>query len=145
MAVTLSSPRPNGVPNPFGPPYAREIVFWRLVGHALLLGGIMGLISLGFMNVIEKIPELWLGHSYPEERYDFVQGDWFWIFIMAVAGIFVGILRYCFNMHDDLDGFLDEIKHQYVDVSHAPQALIVSLISLAGITNLSRFIFVVTV
>lgn len=40
---------------PEQPAFAADVIFWKIVALGIILGGSMGLLGLGFMNVIDEV------------------------------------------------------------------------------------------
>ena len=73
--------------------------------------------------------------KYPCDKYqnmDYYGGSTRWIFIVAVTGTIVGLIRAFTNYPDDMAGLFKEIYHYRVDPTWAPLTLLLSAISLAG-------------
>ena len=76
--------------DPNAVPVTRTREFWILVGYAAVLGAITGLIAYAFIAIVELTTEL----LWPETTdYGFLSGEPWWILLMGVAGLVVGILR----------------------------------------------------
>lgn len=119
---------------PEQPPFAQEVTFWEMGFIAAVLGGIMGVAALAFMNIIDEIPKRWTDTDDFKDPEDggFYQGKVYWIYITTGTGLVVGVLRWLSSYPSDLPGFFKEVNSCHVEPKHAPMTLLLSAISIAG-------------
>jgi len=121
----------------FGQPFALGIAFWRGAFISILIGGLMGLVGLGFFNAFEKGFETWIGESYKEHLSHAVydkpwKGESWWVGIMTAGGFLIGCIKAvpCFHIPTKADGLFAEVKDKHVDPKEAPGILTISCLSL---------------
>lgn len=134
--------------------FARDLNFWKAFSISTVLGAVMGLTTLGFMNITDKIPRLWANGGPTTTTDDFfVCGDcnqlngcycdkylncqWYagniyWTIITTGTGFLVGLLRFLVGYPENMPGLLEEILHYRVNPQWAPYTIVISAISLAG-------------
>ena len=59
---------------PEQPPFAKNILFWKMAINAAVMGVLLGLAGVVFINIIDKVPELWSDFS-SHEGYDFEEEE----------------------------------------------------------------------
>ena len=115
--------------------------FWKVSFISVFLGAIMGLIGLGFLNIITQVPLYWVGKdsfSVPKS-FNLYQGKLHWIVIPTIAGLTVGILRYLVSYPETSEAagnLFKEINACYVDYRHSFSTLLISVVSLSYGANL---------
>jgi H+/Cl- antiporter ClcA len=133
--------------------FARDYNFWKAFTLSAVLGAFLGLCTLVFMNIADKIPRVWVnGGPTTTDNDFFICGDcsvktcvcnkfqncqWYegkleWIAITASAGFVVGCIRFFSAYPDNLPGLFQEIQAFHVDPTWAPYTIVLSAISLAG-------------
>jgi len=153
----------KGVQGAMPPPaaFARDKNFWKSFMISCSLGAILGLATLVFMNVTDKIPKIWANNGYATKNDDyftcpcdnnsiqtilsstecvcnkysncnFYGGQLYWAIITTSAGLLIGLIRYSVNYPDDLPGLFQEIHSYHVNYKWAPFTILLSAISLAG-------------
>ena len=100
---------------------------------SILMGCATGVCALGVLNTVTKVPELWLGDKYYNDKSNlgFACGKSWWIVVPMVTGFLVGSLRY-FVMPEKPKGFLSEVIAQHVDLKNVPWVVICTVVSLMG-------------
>lgn len=101
----------------------------------------MGLIGLGFMNIINQLPLYWVGNDtfLIAESFNLYQGKLYWIVIPTNAGISTGILRYLVSYPETSEAagnLFKEINACYVDYKNSLYTLLISVVSLSYGANL---------
>ena len=133
---------------PIYPGFAKNLVFWKIMGLSVLFGACIGILGLCYMNLINKIPEIWAGMpplnkdfaDFPTcktamDVYGFNAGKGYYVGVTTGAGLVVGILRYIARVPNTQTGFFKEIKDGHVDIRVAPWTFLISTISLMGGAN----------
>ena len=129
---------------PIYPGFAKSLIFWKIMGLSVIFGGIIGFLGLLYMNLINKVPELWAGmpetNKFPPcktamDVYGFNTGQGYYVGVTTGAGLIVGILRYIARVPNTQTGFFKEIKDGHVDLRVAPWTFLISTISLMGGAN----------
>ena len=117
-------------------PFARNPKFWRLCGYAVVIGLFAGTAAWVFTKIVaEGTKVLW-----PDELdYDFLEGEIWWVGVIAGAGLVVGLLRRLTKVPEDVDATFPQIERRMVDYKTAPQTVLVSAISLIGGASLGPF------
>lgn len=116
--------------------YAKDRAFWLTMGRALVIGLMAGAGALAFTQLVRLGTDL----LWPDDQaVDWFSGDWWWIVILTLAGVIVGVLRKATRIPDDLDGSLTIVQSASVDRRTALPAIAVSLISLIGGASLGPF------
>jgi len=128
---------------PEQPPFAKNKLFWKLAVNALVMGLLLGLASVVFINIIDEVPKIWSdvdtrgGYDFEEEEnVGFNDGKWYWVYVTTGAGFLVGSLRVMMKYPDDLPGFFKEVTDCHVDPTWALPTVLLSAISLGGGANL---------
>lgn len=116
--------------------YARDRTFWRLMGHAAVVGLIAGVAALAFTQLVRLGTEFVWG---TDVQLTFLAGEWWWLAILGGAGVLVGILRMVWRVPEELGGSLTAIQDATVDTSSALPAIAVSAVSLIGGASLGPF------
>lgn len=125
-----------------GPPFAQECSFWKLAAVALLLGGLSGLIALGFFNLFTIIAE----HTWETESYrnNTSHGDldvpghghWIWLITTTLGGLAVGLIKLFWHVcvspfPDNPPGLVTEVSDLKVhEPALAVPLLLCSVVSL---------------
>lgn len=105
------------------------------MGRALLIGVLAGIASLAFTQVVRVGTEL----IWPEDiEYGWLSGELWWIALVGMTGLVVGVLRSTFSV-EDLDGSLTIIQESDIDRSTALPAIGISIVSLIGGASLGPF------
>jgi H+/Cl- antiporter ClcA len=106
------------------------------MGRAVLIGTLAGVAVLAFTQIVRIGTEL----IWPDDiDYGLLGGAWWWVAILGVAGLIVGVLRVVFRIPDDLRGSLGIIQEAAVDRGKALQAIAISIVSLVGGSSLGPF------
>lgn len=151
----------KGIQGDVPPPaaFARDFDFWKAMGFAGVVGALLGLLSLIFLNFADTIPKVWsqLGASVLNDD-DFFRcggcspqnmaagsctctkymncqpysGSLWWILVLFVTGLTVGLMRFFIGYPDDMPGLFKEIHSYHVDPKWAPWTFLLSLVSLSG-------------
>lgn len=117
-------------------PFGRSRSFWRTAAWAVPIGILGGIAALLFSVVVSSGTRL----LWPEEiDYGFGEGQVWWIAVTAAAGLAVALLRRWLRVPAHLPGALEEIRDAKVDHRSAPQAVLVSAVSLIGGASLGPF------
>jgi H+/Cl- antiporter ClcA len=117
-------------------PFARSRDFWRTAAWAVPIGVGGGIAALLFSVVVSSGTRL----LWPDEiDYGLGQGQLWWIAITAGAGLAVALLRRWLRIPANLAGALEEVRDARVDHRSAPQAVLVSAVSLIGGASLGPF------
>lgn len=108
--------------------------FWILMFWSGLLGGLMGLIDAGFLNAVDQIPKEWASCDYSTNVAcgDYYSGRLWWIAVVSVAGCFVGVLEWWFEVPKDVPGIYQEIHECEGNIHWAVVIFFQSCISLSG-------------
>ena len=127
-----ASERYGDVPLPKG--FAQEPRFWSLIFLVSAVGAFMGVVAVGFMNAVDKVPELWVDNGDFDEVKDceYNQGKYYWVFVTTGGGLAVGLLRWFFEYPDSLPGLFRDINDYHVDPKWAPLTFIISAVSLSS-------------
>ena len=123
----------SDLPMPFG--FAQEYRFWLMVFTSMLMGGVMGLAAVGFMNAADYVPKLWAnnGDVFTKSSQCIVNaGQLHWIGITAGTGLIVGLIRYFTAFPPAVAGLFKEINDCHVDSKWSIHTFLISAISLAG-------------
>ena len=116
--------------------FARDRVFWFRMGRAVLIGALAGLAAMAFTQVVRIGTEL----IWPEEvDYGWLGGEPWWLLLLGLTGLIVGVLRGALHVPDDLRGSLGIIQEGAVDRSTALPAIGISIVSLVGGASLGPF------
>lgn len=116
--------------------FARDRTFWDRMGRAVLLGTLAGAAAVAFTQIVRVGTDL----LWPEEiNYDWLGGEWWWVAVLGVTGLLVGVMRVRLGVPDDLAGSLTILREGAVDRSSALQAIGVSVVSLVGGASLGPF------
>ena len=106
------------------------------MGRAIIIGGLAGVAVLAFTQIVRIGTEL----IWPEDvDYGWLGGELWWLAILGLAGLIVGLLRMSLRVPDDLRGSLGIIQEGAVDRSMALQAIGISIVSLVGGSSLGPF------
>ena len=55
---------------PEQPPFAKNMIFWMMATNALVMGLLLGLAGVVFINIIDEVPKRW-SNVDSEDGYDF--------------------------------------------------------------------------
>ncbi len=106
------------------------------MGRAIIIGGLAGVAVLAFTQIVRIGTEL----IWPDDvDYGWLGGELWWLAILGLAGLIVGLLRMSLRVPDDLRGSLGIIQEGAVDRSMALQAIGISIVSLVGGASLGPF------
>ena len=108
--------------------FARQRTFWTITGWAAVFGLVMGAVGIGWLGLVEKLPETLWGN--PTE-HDFASGELWWIPLGTGFGLLVGLLRRWLTAARQPDLFA-EIAEAHVDHKVVPASVAVSAVSLLG-------------
>jgi H+/Cl- antiporter ClcA len=115
--------------------FARDPKFWFRMGRAAVIGTLAGVAAMAFTQIVRIGTDL----VWPEDiNYELFGGEWWWLGVLGLAGLIVGIMRSFFPV-DDLNGSLTIIQESSVDRSTALPAIAISLVSLIGGASLGPF------
>lgn len=115
--------------------FARDRDFWYRIGRAIIIGVLAGFAALAFTQIVRFGTDL----IWPEDvDYGWLGGEWWWLALLGVTGLIVGIMRLVFPV-DDLSGSLTIVQESSVDRSTALPAIAVSIVSLVGGVSLGPF------
>lgn len=128
---------------PIYPGFATSPIFWKIMGISVIFGGIIGFLGLLYLNLINKVPELWSNKASGKldncqaamDVYGFNAGHAYYIAVTTGAGLIVGLLRFYARVPNNQTGFFKEIKDGHVDLRVAPWTFLISTISLCGGAN----------
>ena len=114
--------------------FAQTKRFWQMMVFAGLIGGIIALSAIVFMNFAYEIPKLWIDNDEfsTVESCQAYAGKKYWILVTFGAGVLVGFIRWVSSYPDDRPGVFKEINDCHVDSTHVPLTVLISLISLCG-------------
>ena len=116
--------------------FARDRVFWLRLGRAVIIGALAGAAAVAFTQLIRFGTEL----IWPEDiDYGWLGGELWWVGLLGVTGLIVGVMRVAFRIPDDLRGSLGIIQEGAVDRNYALQAIAISVVSLVGGASLGPF------
>ncbi len=116
--------------------FARDRVFWHRLGRAVIIGALAGAAALVFTQIVRIGTEL----IWPEEiDYGWLGGELWWLGLLGLTGLVVGVLRVALQVPDDLRGSLGIIQEAQVDRTFALQAIGISVVSLVGGASLGPF------
>ena len=116
--------------------FARDRTFWYRMGRAVILGTLAGAAALAFTKLVAFGTDL----IWPEDiDYDWLGGSWWWVVVLGVTGLVVGVMRVVLRLPDDMSGSLAILRESSVDRSTALPAIGVSLVSLVGGASLGPF------
>ncbi|GMQ86353.1 MAG: hypothetical protein BMS9Abin07_1927 [Acidimicrobiia bacterium] len=116
--------------------FARDRIFWLRLGRAVVIGALAGVAALAFTQMVRFGTEL----IWPENvDYGWLGGELWWVGLLGVTGLIVGVMRVGFRIPDDLRGSLGIIQEAAVDRSKALQAIAISIVSLVGGSSLGPF------
>jgi H+/Cl- antiporter ClcA len=116
--------------------FARDRVFWLNVGRAVIIGTFAGVATLAFTQTVRYGTEFIWGTDFD---YSLMGGKWWWIALLAGAGLLVGVLRSALHVPEDLEGSLTIVQNGSIDRDNAMQAIAVSAVSLIGGASLGPF------
>ena len=113
--------------------FAHSLAFWRGALWSVLAGCLLGLLALGFMNLITYVPELWQGEKYYEhlDQICYKCGKPWFVAVTASLGLLIGVLRANF-LPKTPAGFMKEALEQHVDARQTPWVVLLSALSLIG-------------
>lgn len=135
--------------------FASVAEFWKTFFMAAATSTLIGLVSLGFLNLADKTPRIWANNWQPDgdddffscndscnlldgckcQKYlncDFYGGHAYWTGVTVVTGFIIGSLRYIMHYPGNLPGLFREILSYHVEPKWAPATVVLSAISLAG-------------
>lgn len=116
--------------------FARDPTLWYRLGRAVVVGSLAGVAVVAFTQVVRLGTDL----VWPAEiDYDWMGGEWWWVVVLGVTGLVVGLLRVILRVPDDLSGSLTIVQESAVDRSTALQAIGISVVSLVGGASLGPF------
>ncbi len=115
--------------------FARDPGFWHRTGRAVVIGTLAGIATMAFTQVVRLGTDL----IWPEDfDYGWLGGEWWWLAVLGVTGLIVGIMRFLLPV-DDLNGSLTIMQEAHVDRSTALSAIAISIVSLVGGASLGPF------
>jgi H+/Cl- antiporter ClcA len=116
--------------------FARDRTFWDRMGRAVVIGSLGGAAAVAFTQLVRFGTDL----IWPEDiNYEWLGGEWWWVVVLSVTGLLVGVMRVVLKVPDDLSGSLTILQEGAVDRSTALQAIAVSVVSLVGGSSLGPF------
>lgn len=135
-------------------PFLLKPIFWKVVIINAIAGAILSLISLAFVYLVDRIPRIWANNGYATKAIDYFTcgncslsdncvcskwvncqlyaGQLYWIFIPAVTGLVIGILRYYLKYPYDVPGLFIIIIKCQIDIKFAISTVLMTGISIAG-------------
>jgi hypothetical protein len=130
-------------------PFAANLEFWKLLAIGGTIAVFMGFASAGFSNFTKEIPKQWNSCNYSQDYHcgEYYSGEKYWIFIAALTGFIVGLIRWTISYPDNLPGLFQEIITFQVDDRWAVASFFLSALSIAGGASLGpeqalvRFVF----
>lgn len=124
--------RDGDVPLPAA--FAQDAGFWKTMFLSGLIGCFMGIAGVGFMNVVDYVPTLWINNGDFDQASDcdFNAGKLYWLCVPMLSGLVIGLLRHFFQYPDNLPGLFKEINNHHVEPKWAPLTFLISAISLGG-------------
>ena len=116
--------------------FARDRLFWQRMGRAVILGTLAGAAALAFTKLVAFGTDL----IWPEDiDYDWLGGSWWWVAVLGLTGLLVGLMRVLLRLPDEISGSLTILRESSVDRSTALPAIGVSVVSLVGGASLGPF------
>ena len=116
--------------------FAKDRTFWDRMGRAVIIGSLAGVAAVAFTQLVRFGTDL----IWPEDiNYDWLGGEWWWVVVLGVTGLIVGLMRVGLRLPEDLSGSLTILQESAVDRSSALQAIAVSVVSLVGGSSLGPF------
>lgn len=114
--------------------FAQTKRFWELMIFSGLIGGLIALFAILFMNFAYEVPKLWIDNDdfSTLESCQKYAGKKYWILITFGTGVLVGVIRWVSAYPDDRPGVFKEVNDCHVDPKHVPLTVLISLISLCG-------------
>lgn len=123
-------------PSPGADLYARDREFWLLMGRAAVIGLAGGSAALAFTLIVRAGTDALWGSDLPT---GWLTGEWWWVGLLALAGLVVGVMRMVWRVPLDIDGSLTILQDASVDRSTALPAIAISAVSLIGGSSLGPF------
>lgn len=120
---------------PFPPGFALEGDFWRMIFVGGMSAVVLGLAALGFMNLVDEVPgATWVTCDYDNDAScgEYNSGKVWWIAVVALAGLLVGLCRFFTEYPSNLPGIFQEINECHTNPRWAPHTYVLSAISLMG-------------
>jgi H+/Cl- antiporter ClcA len=115
--------------------FARDRGFWLRMGRAAIIGALAGGAALAFTLIVRFGTDL----VWPDEiDTGWLGGEWWWIALLGLTGLIVGIMRLLLPV-DDLSGSLTIIQDSTIDRSKSLPAIAISIVSLVGGVSLGPF------
>lgn len=100
----------------------------RSVALAVPIGLGAGVLALAFVVVVDAgTKALW-----PEVELDAFSGKWYWVLILAAAGLVVGWMRKILAVPEHITGAIEAIAEADVDHRLVPKTVAISVVSLIG-------------
>lgn len=116
--------------------FARDRTFWQRMGRAVVVGSVAGAGAVAFTQLVRFGTDL----VWPDTvDYGWLGGEWWWVLVLGVSGLVVGVMRVTLRVPDELGGSLTILRQAAVDRSTALQAIGVSVVSLVGGASLGPF------
>jgi len=141
--------------------YGRDKEFWVNFIVTGLVGCLLGLIGICYLNITEKAPKWWVNNFYAPDtsvtffhcdetcnfaeqktdpscicdkykNFDEYAGEKYWVGIIAFTGFIVGCIRHFTKYPDDLPGIFKEILDYHVHWEWSFLTFVISTISLSG-------------
>jgi H+/Cl- antiporter ClcA len=105
------------------------------MGRAAIIGALAGGAALAFTLIVRFGTDL----IWPDEiDTGWLGGEWWWIALLGLTGLIVGIMRLLLPV-DDLSGSLTIIQDSTIDRSKSLPAIAISIVSLVGGASLGPF------
>jgi H+/Cl- antiporter ClcA len=116
--------------------FARDRTLWQRMGRAAAVGSVAGASAVAFTQLVRFGTDL----IWPDTiDYGWLGDESWWVLVLGVTGLVVGVMRVTLRIPDELRGSLTILREAAVDRSTALQAIGVSVVSLVGGASLGPF------
>jgi H+/Cl- antiporter ClcA len=109
--------------------FGRSRDFWRRIGFALVLGLVMGVVALVFLEAIDKVVEAIWGDDFD---VGFLEGEWWWVVLMGGIGLLVGVMRRGLKTDEEIPSLFQEASERHVDWRKVPGNAMIGFVTLIG-------------
>lgn len=110
--------------------FAHDPDYLRTLGIAALLGVAVGVLATAFLLALRRVTE-WLWPDESSYGNGFLDGEWWMVGFLALAGLLVGLTRRLFDTPKAVNMFA-ELEEGRVDHRHVPGVLVTGFVSLAS-------------